>query len=81
MACDSAGAARVEADWLAHEYDAASLEHVLAPDFVHALARFARLDIRIVNGVAIATGVVAASDSAQTDRLTVETPMPLSTSR
>jgi len=99
-ACDSAGAATVEKDWLAHEHEAAPLEHILAPDFVHALgsgqfitktehvgyvaahpgpagftAHFERLDIRIVNGVAIATGIVAARDSAAatSDRRTVFT--------
>lgn len=83
-ACDSAGAASVEKEWLAHEHEPAPLEHILAPDFVHALgsgqfitksehiayvaahpapagleAHFERLDIRLVNGVAIATGIVA----------------------
>jgi len=97
-ACDSAGAASVEQEWVSHEYDRAPLEHILAPDFVHALgsgqfitkdehikwvaahpppagfrARFERLDIRIIDGVAIATGIVAASDNVQTDRLTVFT--------
>ena len=99
-ACDSAGAASVEHDWLAHEHDPAPLQRILAPDFVHALssgqfitkneqiayyelhpgkpgftAHFERLDIRIVNGVAVATGIVAARDSATatTDRRTVFT--------
>jgi Domain of unknown function (DUF4440) len=36
-ACDSAGAASVEKEWLAHEHEPAPLEHILAPDFVHAL--------------------------------------------
>lgn len=93
--CDSAGAASVEQQWLAHEWEPAPLEHILAPDFVHALgaglfinkvqhigyvaahparpgfqARFERLDVRIVDGVAIATGIVASRDSAAapTDR-------------
>ena len=86
-ACDSAGAASVEREWLAHEHDAAALEQILAPDFIHAVgngmfitkaqhidylaahpflpghqAHFERLDIRLVNGVAIATGIVAATD-------------------
>jgi Domain of unknown function (DUF4440) len=36
-ACDSSGAIAVENDWLAHEHDATALDHILAPDFVHAL--------------------------------------------
>ena len=91
-ACDSAGAASVEKDWLAHLHDQATLERILAPDFVHVLpgqfitkaehiqyitthpvppgteARFERLDIRIVDGVAIATGIVSTQKrSAFTD--------------
>jgi uncharacterized protein DUF4440 len=93
--CDSAGAAGVEQQWLAHEWEPARLEHILAPDFVHALgsgqfitkaqhigyvathparpgfhARFEQLDVRLVSGVAIATGIVASHDSAsaQIDR-------------
>ena len=86
-ACDSAGAASVEHEWLAQERDSATLERILAPDFIHVVgnglfvtktqhigfvsahpfpaehqARFERLDIRLVNGVAIATGIVAAND-------------------
>lgn len=99
-ACDSAGAASVEKEWLAHEHEAAPLERILAPDFVHVLptgqfitkaehigyvtghptpagfaAHFERLEIRLVNGVAIATGIVAARDSTTgpTDRRTVFT--------
>ncbi len=99
-ACDSSGAASVEQEWLSHEHEPAPLEHILAPDFLHALgsgqfitkaqhigyvaqhpanpgfrAHFERLDVRIVNGVAVATGIVAARDSAAatTDRRTVFT--------
>ena len=86
-ACDSAGAAGVEKEWLAHEHEAAPLERILAPDFVHVLptgqfitkaehigyvathpapagfeAHFERLDIRLVSGVAIATGIVSTSE-------------------
>ncbi len=94
-ACDSAGGASVEQDWIAHEWDPTPLEHILAPDFVHVLgsgqfitkvqhigyvaahppragfhARFERLDVRVVDGVAIATGIVASRDStaAPSDR-------------
>ena len=87
VACDSAGAASVENEWLAHEHEAAPLEHILAPDFVHVLgsgqfitkaehiqyvaahpapagfeAHFERLDIRLVSGVAIATGIVSTTE-------------------
>ena len=99
-ACDSTGAASAEQEWLSHEWEAAPLQHILAPDFVHALGsgqfitkdqhigyvaahpakagfrtHFERLDVRIVNGVAIATGIVATRDStaAPADRRTVFT--------
>ena len=99
-ACDSSGAASVEHEWLAHEHEAAPLEHILAADFIHPIgsglfitkaqhigyvaahpanpgfrAHFERLDVRIVDGVAIATGIVAARDNAgaTTDRRTVFT--------
>jgi hypothetical protein len=87
MACDSAGAATVENDWLAHEHEVARLQHILAADFVHVLptgqfitksehigyvashpapagfeAHFERLDIRLVSGVAIATGIVSTTE-------------------
>lgn len=84
---DSAAVAAIEHDWLTNEHDSTTLDRVLAPDFVHALAsgqfiskadhigyavhhpgspgeqrRFERLDVRLVAGVAIATGIVATND-------------------
>jgi hypothetical protein len=84
---DSAAVAAIEHDWLANEHDAATLDRVLAPDFVHALAsgqfitkaehidymvrhpsardeerRFEWLEVRLVAGVAIATGIVVTNN-------------------
>lgn len=84
---DSAAIAAIEHDWLANEHDSTTLDRVLAPDFVHALAsgqfitksehidymvrhpsardeerRFERLDVRLVSGVAIATGIVVTNN-------------------